>query len=335
MKAYTLKILSDGLRPVLSERPLPEPGAGQVRVRLQAASLNYRDLLSLMDGGAHWEGRIPLSDGAGVIDAIGAGVEGWRIGDRVAASFFPHWVDGPFELDYLGTALGGERTDGVLAEAVVLPAHGVVAVPGRLNAVQAATLPCAAVTAWQALVVRGGLTARDTVLIQGTGGVAIFALQIAAAVGARTIVLSSSNEKLDRVAALGASHGINYRQVPDWDVAVRDLTGGRGASHVLELGGPGTFGRSLKSVAAGGHIAQIGVLTGFGPQENLISLQFANATIDGICVGSRKHLEDVIAFFERHRIDPVIDRSFAFQEAPQAFDHLKGATHFGKVVIEF
>jgi NADPH:quinone reductase-like Zn-dependent oxidoreductase len=335
MKAYQLKKLPDGLRPVVSELPLPEPGAGQVRVRLQTASLNYRDLLSLMDGGDHWNGCIPLSDGAGVIEAVGEGVDGWRTGDRVATSFFPHWVAGPYEMDYLATALGGQSTDGVLAEAALLPAHGVVAIPERLTAAQAATLPCAAVTAWQALVVRGGLTAQDTVLIQGTGGVAIFALQIANAIGAKSIVLSSSDEKLDRVAALGASHGINYRQVPDWHEAVRALTGGRGASHILELGGPGTFGRSLKSVAAGGHIAQIGVLTGFGPQENLISLQFANATIDGICVGSRKHLEEVIAFFEEHRIEPVIDRSFTFQEAPQAFDYLKGATHFGKVVIEF
>lgn len=334
MKAYHLIKQAVGIRPTPVDIPLPQPGPEQIRVRLEAASLNYRDLIYLNDG-AGGEGRIPLSDGVGRIDAVGAGVDRWSVGDQVAASFFPDWEDGPFESRYHASALGGSTADGVLAEAIVLPAHAVVAIPAHLSALEAATLPCAAVTAWQALAARGGLAASDTVLIQGTGGVAIFALQIAVAIGARTIVTSSSDEKLERAARLGATHGINYARVPDWDRAVLELTEGRGATHVLELGGPGTFGRSLKSVAPSGRIAQIGVLTGFGPQENLLRLQSINATIDGICVGSRSHFEALNGFLVEHGIRPVIDRCYSFEDAPAAFDYLKSAQHFGKVSIEF
>jgi len=334
MKLYRLTRHADGPRPTLTEAPLPEPGPHEVRVRIEAASLNYRDLLVL--GGVAQgagDGRIPLSDAAGTVDAVGAQVRHLAVGDRVAASFFHDWTDGPFQARYMSSALGGSATDGVLAEHVVLPETAWVRVPATLDAVEAATLPCAAVTAWHGLIARGGLSAGDTLLVQGTGGVALFGLQFAAALGARVIVLSSSDDKLARARALGATDLVNYRTTPDWDAAVLDLTGGQGVSHVLELGGPQTYQRSLNVVGAGGRIAQIGVLTGFGPQPNLARLQSMNADIIGVTVGSRAHFEDMLAFIAERRITPVIDRVFAFDAVNDAYAHLRAAHHVGKVVI--
>ena len=290
MRAYRLTRKGNSVLPMLSEGVMPVPGPNEVRIEVAAASLNYRDLI-VLDSAANgsYDGRIPLSDAAGRITAVGDEVTSWRVGDKVAASFFRDWLGGPFKAGYMGSALGGSASDGVLAECIVLPQTSVVAIPGHLSMEQAATLPCAAVTAWQALVTRGRLRSGETVLIQGTGGVALFALQFAVALGARAIVLSSSDTKLDRAKQLGASMVINYRTIPEWDKAVLESTAGEGANVVVELGGPDTYDRSIRSVAAGGRIAQIGVLTGFGPTPNLARLQSMNADILGITVGSGEH----------------------------------------------
>ena len=305
-----------------------------IRIQVHAASLNYRDLLPMrgpIDDTR--DGLIPLSDAAGAVLEVGSAVTRWKVGDRVAPTFFSGWQSGPFKKDHLATALGGGSIDGVLSEQIVVPEHVVVEIPAHLSYAEAATLPCAGVTAWHALVERGGLKIGETVLIQGTGGVALFALQLAAAIGAKPIVLSSSDQKLKRAIGLGAWKTVNYRTQPDWDQAVLDMTRGAGADHVLELGGPDTFERSIASVATGGKIAQIGVLTGFGPTPNLLPVQFLNANIHGICVGSGAHFSALNRFLETHRIKPVIDTEFTFDQIPQAYDHLASGQHFGKVVI--
>lgn len=334
MQAYHLKN-QDGLGTIVrAEVARPEPSRGEVRVRVEAASLNYRDSLILdRVGQGGFDGRVPLSDGAGIVDAVGPEVVRWRVGDRVAASFFRDWVSGPFRPGYVPSALGGSTMDGMLAEYVVLPATALVAVPEHLSSIEASTLPCAAVTAWHGLVIRGGMGKEHTLLIQGTGGVAMFGLQFAAALGTRAIVLSSSNEKLARAKALGGTILINYRETPDWDVAVMEATAGEGASHVLELGGPGTYDRSMRSVAAGGKIVQIGVLTGFGPKPDLARLQWQNADIIGVTVGSAEHFATMNSFMTEHAIRPIVDRVYDFEEAPEAFAHLRRGSHFGKIVV--
>lgn len=221
----------------------------------------------------------------------------------------------------------------MLADLIAAPEESLVRIPDALSAEEAATLPCAALTAWQALVVRGQLKAGDTVLAQGTGGVALFALQFATALGAKVIVISSSDEKRERASKLGAWATVNYRATPDWDVEVRKLTDGVGVSHLLELGAPDTFDRSLRALAAGGHIAQIGVFTGLGPHSNLLRLQLINADINGINVGSGEQFAAMNAFIAAQGIRPVIDRRFSFDEAEAAYDYLASGRHFGKVVI--
>jgi NADPH:quinone reductase-like Zn-dependent oxidoreductase len=334
MRAYHLMNLSGTGALAMTDVDTPQPGLGEVRVRIEAASVNYRDLLVLARSGqGGLDGRVPLSDGAGVVDEVGPNVKRWRAGDRVAASFFRDWIGGPFRAAYMPSALGGSTTDGVLAEYVVLPEASVVRIPEHLSAEEAASLPCAAVTAWHGLVARGGMTAGDTLLVQGTGGVALFGLQFAVALGARVILLSSSNEKLEKARALGASVLINYHETPEWDAAVMDATGGYGASHILELGGPATYDRSVRAVASSGKIVQIGVLSGFAPTPNLARLQTENADIIGVTVGSVEHFEAMNAFLVHHALRPVIDRTFAFGEAPAALDFLRSGTHFGKVII--
>jgi NADPH:quinone reductase-like Zn-dependent oxidoreductase len=265
--------------------------------------------------------------------AVGAGVTRWKVGDRVAGTFFRDWVGGPFDLKHHGAAAGGS-IHGWLREYASYPEHGLVAVPESYSYEEAATLPCAAVTAWQALFTRGALKAGDTVLALGTGGVSVFALQLAHAAGARVIVTSSSDEKLARARDLGAWGTVNYRANPDWDKEVWRMTEKRGVDHVVEVGGPGTLGKSMNSVAAGGQIALIGVLTGFGaPDASLFPLVARNVRLDGIYVGSRTDFEALVAFLTAHDIHPVIDRTFAFDLAPAAFAHMRGAGHFGKIVI--
>ena len=316
------------------ERAVSEPGSNQVLLRIGAASLNYRDLLALQDVNSNRSGLIPLSDGAGTVVAVGAAVSRWRVGDRVSSNFFPDWHGGAFSQAYLGKALGGGTADGMLTDFVVADETSLVEVPGHLTLAEAATLPCAGVTAWHALFERGAVQPGDTVLVQGTGGVALFGLQLASAHGARVIVTSSSDAKLEQARSLGAWQTINYRTRPDWDVAALEHTGGRGVDHILELGGPSTYDRSIAAVAPGGRLAQIGVLTGFDSRPNVVPLQFKNASIHGICVGSREHFERLNRFMVAHQIHPVIDRHFAFNEAAAAYQHLHAAHHVGKVVID-
>lgn len=334
MKVYRYTNPSSAGAITPGEATMPEPGPGEVRIRMEAASVNYRDLLMLAAAGrGEMRDRIPLSDGAGVVEATGPGARRWAVGSRVAGSFFRNWIAGPFRTAYTRSSLGGIATDGVLAEHVVLPEAVVVAIPEHLSFVEAACLPCAAVTAWNGLVVRAGMKAGDTLLVQGTGGVATFGLQFAVALGAEVILLSSSNDKLARAKAMGASVLINYRERPDWDAAVMDATAGRGASHILELGGPATYDRSVCSLASGGTIVQIGVLSGFEPRPNLRRLMWENANIVGVTAGSAEHFAAMNAFLAERVLHPVVDRTIAFDEAPQALERLRSGAHFGKIVI--
>jgi len=336
MRQYQLQPGTTGLDPVLTTVKQPSPGAQEVLIRVRAASLNYRDLLMRQGqsaSGADSDSLVPLSDGAGEIVAIGDKVKGFQIGDRVAGCFFSHWQEGRFEMRYHRAALGGSA-NGMLSEFVTLPEEGVVKLPDQLSFEEAACLPCAALTAWYALVERGQLKKDDTVLTLGTGGVSIFALQIAQAFGAKVITTSSSDDKLTRARELGAWHTINYRSEPDWDQAVRTLTDKRGVDHVVEVGGPGTIGKSMNAVAAGGHIALIGVLTGTdAPDASLFPLVTRNVQLNGIYVGHRRAFEDLLAFLTEKDIHPIIDRTFSFEEAPEAYDYLASGAHFGKVVI--
>ena len=314
----------DGLR--LAERPKPSAGPGQVLVRIRAASLNYRDLAVVQGkyfGGAVPRNLIPLSDGAGEVEAVGDGVTAFAPGDRVVATF----TQGS------PPAALGSPLDGTLAEYVVFPESGLLKIPEHLSFEEAATLPCAGVTAWNALM-EGKITRPgDTVLTLGTGGVSILALQIAKAAGARVIVTSSSDEKLERAKALGADATINYRRTPNWDQEVLALTSGRGADHIVEVGGAGTLPRSLHAVAQRGEIVLIGVLTPPSGDLNLHALMPKNATLRGVFVGDKPMFEALIRAIEANRIHPVVDQVFDFQSAPEAYRRLQAAQHFGKLVI--
>ena len=324
----------DGLK--RGTRPDPVANPKQILVRLQAASLNFRDLMIARGhyfGGPVAANTIPLSDGAGEVTAVGAGVTRFKVGDRVCGTFFRGWIDGRAP-DGPRAALGAPPADGVLADYTVFDEQDAVAAPSHLSPEAAATLPCAAVTAWHALVENGRVAPGETVLIIGTGGVSIFALQFARLAGARVIALSSSDAKLERARKLGADAGINYRSTPDWETEVLRLTQGRGVDHVIEVGGAGTLGRSIAAAAAGGRIQLIGVLTGRG-DEPLIpyGLLAKQASIQGVFVGSRGHFERMNAAIAGARLEPVIDHVFGFDEAPAAYRHLERSGHFGKVVI--
>ncbi len=335
MRCYEFAKDGDAYRLDATTRPVPTASAGNVVVRVRAASLNYRDLIQLKNkAGRDVSGRIPLSDGAGDVVAIGSNVTGLSVGDRVMPNFFTAWKTGRFSMAYHGSALGGPGVDGMLTEYAELPADSLVPVPEHLSYEEAACLPCAAVTAWQALVVRGRLQPGDTILVLGTGGVSIFALQIGVAMGCQVFVTSSSDEKLERARKLGAAQTINYRTHPDWEKEVQRLTNKHGVDHVVEVGGGGTLAKSLASVAAGGHVALVGVLTGFGPPtESLFPLVGKNATLSGIYVGSRDDFRALNAFVTEHRIRPIVDRAFPFNAATDAFAHLEAAGHFGKVAV--
>ena len=334
MKAYQLKDTGslDGL--ALVDLPDPTPAPGQILVRVHAASLNYRDLMIATGnyGGTTPPDRVPLSDGAGEVAAVGAGVSRVKAGDRVAGIFFQTWLDGGIQAAYHASALGG-AVDGMLAEYVVLSAEGVVKLPDYLTYEEGASLPCAAVTAWNGLVEQGRLTAGETVLVQGTGGVSMFALQIAKMHGARVILTSSSDEKLERARALGADEVVNYKTTPDWDKTVWGLTGKRGVDHIVEVGGPGTFAKSLQATRHGGHIAQIGVLSDVGATVSPMPILGKSLNVTGIYVGSRAMFERLLSALTVGQVRPVIDRVFAFDEARAAYAHLQSGAHFGKVVI--
>jgi NADPH:quinone reductase-like Zn-dependent oxidoreductase len=318
---------------MLTERPEPRPGPGQVLLHMRAFALNYRDLM-VVKGTYNPKLRlplIPLSDGVGEVAAVGDGVTRVKPGDRVAGIFMPKWVAGELTETKARSALGG-GPDGVLAEYAVLDAEGVVHVPAHLTDEEAATLPCAAVAAWHALVAEGGVKAGDTVLVQGTGGVALFALQFARLAGARVIATSSNDQKLARARDLGASDGINYKTTPDWEENVRELTGGVGVDHVVEVGGAGTLGKSLRAVRLGGRISLIGVLAG-GGQVNPLPILMKNVRVQGIFVGSREMFEAMNRAVALHQLRPVVDRVFPFADAREALRYLESAAHFGKICL--
>jgi NADPH:quinone reductase-like Zn-dependent oxidoreductase len=316
----------------LTDRPDPTPGPGQVQVRVRAVSLNYRDLLVAR---GQYNPRMPLprvpcSDAAGEVVAVGEGVASVKPGDRVCGTFMQGWEDGELTEAAARTALGGD-IDGVLAEQVVLSERGVIPFPAHLSFEEAATLPCAALTAWHALTV-GFDPAGQTVLLQGTGGVSIFALQFAKALGAKVLITSGHDDKLARALQMGADAGTNYKTDPDWDRWTRKQTGGTGADLVVEVGGAGTLDRSVKAVRYGGRIALIGVLAAAGA-FNPINILMRAVRVQGIFVGSRAMFRAMNRLIEARQLRPVIDRVFPFDQAADAFRHLESAGHFGKVVI--
>jgi NADPH:quinone reductase-like Zn-dependent oxidoreductase len=336
MRCYEIvpgKTGTDALRQ--AERPDAKPSAGEVAVRVRAASINARDFSILMGryrSGPVTRPTIPLSDGAGEVVEIGAGVTRFKPGDKVAGIFCQTWIDGAFTPDMFAGTLGSP-VDGMLADRAVLSQAGLVRVPSHLSFEEAATLPCAAVTAWNALVARGGLTAGQWVLALGTGGVSVFALQLAKAAGARVIITSSSDDKLARAKSLGADRTINYKSTPDWDKAVLDATGGGGVDHVVEVGGAGTLPRSLAAIRTGGQIHQIGFLAGRETPIDLSAIVGKRAIINGTFTGSRAMFEAMNAAIEASGLMPVVDKVFPFEQAVAAFGYQQSAGLFGKVVI--
>lgn len=317
-----------------AERPAPEPGPGQVRVRVSAVSLNYRDLMMVR---GEYNSRqplplVPLSDGVGTIEALGPGVRGLAIGERVAGLFAQAWLAGKPTAEALRSTLGGPR-DGMLAEAVVLDAQGVVPVPEHLDDVEAATLPCAALTAWSALVTLGRVRAGETVLVQGTGGVSSFALDFARLHGARVIATSGSAHKLEELRARGAWQVIDHRADPQWGKTARTLTGGEGVDHVIEVGGVGTMAQSLRAVRPGGTVSLIGVLAGKVADLDLTSVLMTQVRVQGVFVGHRAGFLAMSRAIAQARLRPRIDRVFAFHEARAAFEYLASGAHQGKVCI--
>jgi NADPH:quinone reductase-like Zn-dependent oxidoreductase len=332
MKAVVLESAGlEGLKPV--DRPVPEPGPGEVVVRLRAASLNYRDLVTLrMARPDTRAGFVPLSDGCGEIAALGAGVTRVRTGDRVAPQFFPDWISGPANPEVRATALGGPA-DGCLQQYLRIRAEGVTRAPEHLSDLEVAALPCAGLTAWRALVIDARIKAGDTVVVQGTGGVSMLALQLARLLGARVIATSSSDEKLERARALGASDGIHYRRTPEWGRQVRELTGGRGAECVIDVAGGKSLAQSLEAVAHGGHVAVVGILEGFEASLPIGLLMSKTATVRGTMVGNRHDTEEMFRAIALHRMRPAISHSFDFDAHRQAFETQMRAEHFGKVCI--
>ncbi len=310
------------------------PGAGQIRVRLHASSLNFHDYAVVRGFLPSADGRIPMADGAGVVEAVGADVTEFRVGDRVVSGFFPLWHDGqPVIADFSKTP--GDGLDGYAREVVVTPATWFTKAPEGFTHAEAATLTTAGLTAWRALVVEGQLKAGDTVLVMGTGGVAIFALQFAKLMGATVVATSSSDQKLERVKALGATHTINYKKDPEWGATVRRLTGGLGVDVVVETGGPGTLPQSIMAVRTGGRIALIGTLTRQQGDMPLSLLMIKQARLQGLVVGSRRQQQDMVRGIDALGLKPVIDRTFTLEALADAFRHEESGQHFGKICVEF
>lgn len=333
MKAIELSRFGiDGL--VAAERATPTPGPGDVLVRLRAASLNFHDLATLL-GMANPRMKlpcIPLSDGAGEIAALGDGVTGLAVGTRVSTTFFPRWQSGAPTRAKLAD-VPGEQRDGCWAEYIVLPADAVVPVPDHLSDIEASTLPCAALTAWRAVVVEAKVKAGDRVLLQGTGGVSLFALQFARMLGAETIITSSSDEKLERAKALGAHHVINYKATPQWGKRAREISGGEGVDLVVEVGGSGTFNESLNALKIGGHISMIGVLTGVADVIPTAKIMAMNAAVKGITVGSREDFLAMNRAIAVAKLKPVVGDVLAFDQAKEAYALMQRGGHFGKITI--
>jgi NADPH:quinone reductase-like Zn-dependent oxidoreductase len=333
MKKYVIKPGEKGID-ALHIQELTSQGLTprEVCVRMQAASLNYRDLI-IVNTGVNRE-LIPLSDGAGVVEEVGEEVMHLKKGDRVLGLFFPLWQSGNIDARKFAEARGGAPTDGMLAHYVYGMEDSFVKFPDYLTYEEASTLPCAGLTAWNALVVRGKLKAGETIVIQGTGGVALFALQLAKTIGARVILLSSADEKLDKAGQMGADELINYKKNPNWEELVREKTFQGGADVVLELGGGGTLARSIEAAKIGGRISLVGVLTGFDGQINPINIMRKSLEVNGIYVGSRDMQEQFHQALEANKIHPVIDRVFKFDQAKEAYAFMQSAGHFGNIVIE-
>jgi NADPH:quinone reductase-like Zn-dependent oxidoreductase len=312
----------------------PAVGAGEIRVKLHASSLNYHDYIVVLGGIPTPDGRIPMSDGAGVVVETGAGVTEFKPGDNVVSTFFPLWLDGGPALEKL-LQVPGDRNDGYAREEVVAAATAFTQAPKGWSHAESATLTCAALTAWRALFVETQLLPGATVLVQGTGGVSIFALQLAKAAGATVIATSSSAAKLDRLAALGADHLINYREDEKWGETARKLTGGRGVDHIVEIGGAGTLAQSIAACRIGGDIAMIGVLAGFAGPVATAAIMGGNVRINGLTVGSRAQQQAMVRALDANGIRPVIDSSFPLEGIGDAFRLQASAAHFGKIVLEW
>jgi NADPH:quinone reductase-like Zn-dependent oxidoreductase len=309
------------------------PGPGEIKVGIRASSLNYHDYAVVKGMIPSADGRIPMSDGAGEVVAVGEGVSEYQVGDSVVSTFFPFWLDGTPPNDAF-TRVPGDGLDGYAREEVTAPTSWFTHAPKGYSHAEAATLTCAGLTAWRALVVNGGIKAGDTVLVQGTGGVSIFALQFAKAMGATVFATSSSNEKLERLQALGADHLINYMETEAWGAAVMGLTGGQGVDHVVEIGGAGTLDQSMIAARIGGHISLIGILAGYAGPVSTVMLMARQLRVEGITVGTRKQQLDMIRAIETTGIKPVLDRSFPLAGLGDAFRHQESGTHFGKIVVE-
>ncbi|MDG1826306.1 MAG: NAD(P)-dependent alcohol dehydrogenase [Henriciella sp.] len=316
----------------IEDRADPVAGPGEVLVRVRASSLNYHDFIVVMGGIPTDDGRIPMSDGAGDVVAIGDGVTRFKVGDKVLSTFFPDWFyGGPQAAGFF--SVPGDGVDGFAAELVAMPEGAFTRMPDGYSYAEAATLPCAALTAWRGMFVENKVQPGDWVLTQGTGGVSIFALQFAKAAGARVIATSSSDAKLERLKEMGADHVINYKTTPEWGKEAFKLTGGRGVDEVVEIGGPGTMAQSIAASRVGGHISLIGVLTGVSGEVPTAALFSKNITVSGITVGSREQQEDMIAAIEANGIKPVLDKDFPLDQIAMAFGHQASQQHFGKITL--
>lgn len=311
-----------------------DPGPGEIRVRLHASSLNYHDYQVAAFPNRVADQRIPMSDGAGVVEAVGEGVSDLAVGDRVVSVFFPQWLEGPARIGDFSTT-PGDGVDGYARELVVTSAQSFTLAPKTYSHAEAATLTTAGLTAWRALVVDDGIKAGDIVMVLGTGGVSIFALQFAKMMGASVIATSSSDEKLERLRAMGADLTINYKRDDNWGKTALDWTGGQGVDHIVEVGGPGTLPQSITAVRVGGHISLIGVLTGRAGEIPTGQLMAKQARLQGLIVGSRRHQLEMVRALDASGCRPVIDRSFALEEIAEAFRYEESGRHFGKICLEY
>jgi NADPH:quinone reductase-like Zn-dependent oxidoreductase len=317
----------------LVEEDRPEPRSGEILVKIRACSLNFRDDFLIHGKPPVADGRIPLSDGAGEVIAVGEGIDGFKVGDIVVSTFYRYWLGGEMT-PAIKRDIPGESVDGYAREYACVPAHALTKAPVGYTHMEAATLTCTGVTAWRSLVVYGRVKPGDTVLILGTGSVSLFALQFAKAAGARVIATSSCEEKLEKLKRLGADTVINYKAVPDWGQKAKDLTDGRGVDHVIEVGGPGTLTQSITACRTGGHIAIVGILTGFAAEVSIPALFSNEIRTSGISIGSRADQKDMIRAITANGLKPVIDRRFPLQEIGAAFKYYESQEHFGKVCLE-
>ena len=334
MKAMRLKKPGGLDKIYLGEADAAAPGPREITVRLHASSVNYHDYLVVKGMIPCEEDRIPMSDGAGVVTAVGAEVRDFAVGDHVVSTFFPEWLGGEATPEWL-RAVPGDRVNGYAREVVTATANSFTKAPHGYNHAEAATLTCAGLTAWRALVVNGNIKAGDVVLTQGTGGVSIFALQFAKAAGATVISTSSSAAKMERLKALGADHVINYKDDANWGDTAKKFTGGRGVDHVVEIGGAGTMAQSIRASRLGGHISLIGVLAGFAGDVSTATLMGMQIRLIGLTVGSRQHQQDMIRAIDANGVKPVLDQSFPLEGLADAFRRQETGAHFGKIVVEW